>query len=199
VWDWLQITCRLCFMLYGAVHYCTCTDTTKYCYTCKKSNTHDTGVLIYSYFMFLELQETVIPSWRPYPAEYPTLITIKYEYVVGVSVQKDIWRCRSWGPYVFVTEMRNSSGSLWCETGAVNSEIKGPQIYQKLRNHLKITGASRAAWKKFCAENQKFSTGMWTSLLSGTFFLVFVNWVHVFIVRKENSCARGVGCHGARI
>lgn len=61
-------------------------------------------------------------------------MTIKYEYVVGVSVWKDSLEVYElWGPHICVTEMRNSPGSFWFETGAVNSEIRGLQIYQKPR------------------------------------------------------------------
>jgi len=42
-------------------------------------------------------------------------------------------------------KMRNSPRSFWCETGAVNSEIRGLQIYQKPKNCLKIMGANRVA------------------------------------------------------
>jgi hypothetical protein len=58
------------------------------------------------------------------------------------------------------------------------------------------------AWlETFCAENRRFCTGMWSSLLSGTICLMFMNWVHVFVCEgeKTNSCACGVRCHGAKL
>jgi hypothetical protein len=54
------------------------------------------------------------------------------------------------------------------------------EIFQKMWEPPPITDTSRAEWSQFCTEDFKFKNDSWTSLLSATFCLVYVNW-HTFL------------------
>jgi hypothetical protein len=59
-------------------------------------------------------------------------------------------------------------------------DIVSEEIFKKMWEPPPNSDTWRAEWSKFCTEDFKFKNDPWTSLLSATFCLVYVNW-HTFL------------------
>jgi hypothetical protein len=59
-----------------------------------------------------------------------------------------------------------------------------PKIFQKFSSQVQIPGAKRITWCKLHSKNPQFWNNLWTSLLSGTFCLVHVNWCTYLCIRR---------------
>jgi len=76
---------------------------------------------------------------------------------------------------------------LFCSTHVTWSAQTFPNLFYKSRNHLYILGASMVTWNVFHTADPQFWTGLWTSLLSGTFCLAQVKWFTFLYVRKKTA------------